>query len=320
MAKFDEGSGCTESSIPLLFRRTWMKKRCVILCILATATSILLLVSHLTKSRTVEIGSDSRSSSKWEIYLPSTKTQQGYCPTKGSVGDNWIRTVYSDVPKDSKCSTRVERIGNTGDGGKLVCLDDIIPNACIVYSLGSRLDFSFEIDVVKRLGCVVHTFDCTVGNPKGVPFGVSFHPWCVGGQDEQKIVSSDLGHQGETGQYYTLATIMSKLNHRNVDLLKMDIERYEFAVVDSLQNGYIPWQIVFETHLQNAYGMWGRPVTEKEWNILWAKLRSLGYGVFSNEPNPLCRCCCEWSLLRKDARRLTTVSYTHLTLPTILLV
>ena len=305
MAKFVDGSGCTDSSVPLSFRRTRMEKRCVLLCILVTATGILLLVSRLTKGRPVEIGSDSRSSSKWETYLPSTKTQQGYCPTKGSVGDDWIRTVYSDVPKDSKCSTRVERIGNKGDGGKLVCLDDIIPNACIVYSLGSRLDFSFEIDVVKRLGCVVHTFDCTVGNPKGVPFGVSFHPWCVGGQDEQKIVSSDLGHQGETGQYYTLATIMSKFNHRNVDLLKMDIERYEFAVVDSLQNGYIPLQIVFETHLQNAYGMWGRPVTEKEWNILWAKLRSLGYGVFSNEPNPLCRCCCEWSLLLKDARRLT---------------
>ena len=299
MAKFIEGSGCSESPGPVSFRRTWIKKRCMIIFITVTIASILLMVSCLMKSRNVEIGLESKMSSKWETYLPSTNSQHDYCPMKeGSVGDKWIQTVYSNVPKDTKC-TRVERIGNTGDGGKLVCVDHIIQNACIVYSLGSRLDFSFEIDVVKRLGCVVHTFDCTVGNPESVPYNVTFHPWCVGGQDEQRIVSSDLGHQGETGQYYTLSTIMSKLNHLNVDLLKMDIERYEFDVVDSLQNGNVPWQIVFETHLHNAYGMWGRPVTETEWNVLWATIRILGYGVFSNEPNPLCRCCCEWSLLQK---------------------
>ena len=297
---------------------SWMKKRCVIMCILFTIASILLLVSCPMKSRVVEIEEDSGkfttlasskwetylssitlASSKWETYLSSTNSQHDYCPEKGSEGEKWIQTVYSNVPKDSKCK-RVERIGNTGDGGKLVCLDHITPNACIVYSLGSRLDFTFEIDVVKRLGCVVHTFDCTVGNPESVPNGVTFHPWCVGGQDEQKLISSDLGHQGETGQYYTLATIMSKLNHLNVDLLKMDIERHEFAVVDSLQIGYVPWQIVFETHLHNAYGMWGRPVTDTEWKSLWTKLSRLGYDVFSNEPNPMCRCCCEWSLLQKD--------------------
>ena len=236
MAQFIEGSGYSESPVPVSRRRTWVKKRCMIISIIVTIAVILLLLSRLMKSRVVEIGLESKRNSKWETYLPSTNSQHDYCPMKeGSVGDKWIQTVYSNVPKDTKC-TRVERIGNTGDGGKLVCVDHIIQNACIVYSLGSRLDFSFEIDVVRRLGCVVHTFDCTVGNPKGVPFGVSFHPWCVGGQDEQKIVSSDLGHQGETGQYYTLATIMSKLNHPNVDLLKMDIERYEFAVIDSLQN------------------------------------------------------------------------------------
>ena len=146
----------------------------------------------------------------------------------------------------------------------------------------------------------MYTFDCTVGNQESVTYGVTFHPWCVCGQDEQRVVSSDLGHQSETGQFYTLDTIMLKVNHLSVDLLKMDIERYEFAVVDSLQKVYLPRQIVFETHLQNAYGMWARPVTEAEWIVLWATLRRLGYGVLSYEPNPLCRCCCEWSLLQKD--------------------
>ena len=173
---------------------------------------------------------------------------------------------------------------------------------CIVYSLGSRLDFSFEIDVVKRfVGCQVHTFDCTVGTPPAseIPAFVSFHPWCVGGKDEVKNISSDLGHQGELGQYYTLTTIREKLGHASINLLKMDIERHEFAIVATLNDDNAPRQIAFETHLHNAYGMWGRPVSENEWATTWETLIGLGYGVFAHEPNPFCLCCCEFSVLRR---------------------
>ena len=56
-----------------------------------------------------------------------------------------------------------------------------------------------------------------------------------------------------------LETIMSKLKHGVVDLLKMDVERHEYDVVQHLM--VFPSQIVFETHLHNAYGMFGRPVS-----------------------------------------------------------
>ena len=80
-----------------------------------------------------------------------------------------------------------------------------------------------------------------------------------------------------------------------MDLLKMDIERFEFAVVYQLQNGYVPSQIVFETNLHNACGMWGWPFTETEWNGLWTTLRSLGHGLFSNEPHPFCQYKCRYT-------------------------
>ena len=221
---------------------------------------------------------------------------------------------------------RTERVGGAaGDGGKIVCVDalpvraDAAANAadggraCLVYSLGSRLDFSFELDVVRRFGCEVHTFDCTVGSPKvgTVPTGVAFHPWCVGDTDEMRAISSDLGFGkgGEKFQYHTLATIAHTLGHglgtahgSVVDLLKMDIERHEFAVIASFPNAsqFRARQVVFETHLHNAYGMWGRPVLHVEWAGLWGRLAALGYGTFSYEPNPMCLCCCEFSIRRAD--------------------
>lgn len=178
----------------------------------------------------------------------------------------------------------------------MICTDDIPQNECVVYSLGSRNDFSFDKAVVERFGCQVHTFDCTVKPlpEKRIPQGVSFYPWCVGDKDEMKVIDTD----GKLGQYYTLSTIQRKLQHQTVDLLKMDIERHEFAVIQTLNAGNSPRQISFEVHLNNAHKMWGGPVSEVEWTSMWATLDGLGYGVFDHEPNPRCKCCCELSIKR----------------------
>eukprot|EP00982_Pelagococcus_subviridis_P007616 30676-Pelagococcus_subviridis.AAC.3 len=199
----------------------------------------------------------------------------------------------------ARCDS-ARRVGNIGDGGKYVCLSPLQSHRCVVYSLGSRLDFSFELALQNMTGCEVHTFDCTVGVPGSgvVPEGINFHPWCAGPHDEIKFISSDLGHTGEKGQYYTLQSIMNSLAHDSIELLKMDIERHEVEVISTLAKHTAPSQLVFETHLHNAYGMWGRPVNPNEWNSIWSRLESLGYGVFSYEPNDICLCCSEWSLLR----------------------
>jgi hypothetical protein len=243
--------------------------------------------------------------SEWEQRLPSTQAKNDWCPSKGSDGAIFVQSLYTTKAlAHATACTNIERIGGDGDGGKQICTDDIHPKDCIVYSLGSRLDFSFEINVVKRFGCQVHSFDCTVGTPPAskIPAGVSFHPWCVGGNDETKSISR-ASYRGELGQYYTLTTIREKLGHTSIDLLKMDIERHEFAVLATLTADNAPRQIAFETHLHNAYGMWGRPVSENEWTTTWETLIGLGYGVFAHEPNPLNVCCCEFSLVRSTPVR-----------------
>ena len=260
----------------------------------------MVLEDHHTSVGWAAMGSIEQS--EWERRLPSNQRKRDWCPSKGSEGAEFVQSLYARAASEqaTRCAN-IQRVGGSDDGGKLICTDEIRPNDCVVYSLGSRLDFTFEIDVVKQFGCLVHTFDCTVGIPPAskIPTGVSFHPWCVGGKDEIKAISSDMGHQGETGQYYTLTTIRARLGHSAIDLLKMDIERHEFAVVATLNAGNAPRQIAFETHLHNAYGMWGRPVSKDDWAAMWATLRHrLGYGVFAYEPNRHCFCCCEFSIVR----------------------
>ena len=232
-----------------------------------------------------------------EWALPHDEHTPDFCVDR----DDWIAELYAMPQKNipAPCD-HITRIGGEGDGGKLFCSDGFPEANCVVYSLGSRLDFTFEIDVMKRLKCAVYTFDCTVGKPEAekIPAGISFFPWCIGGKDEVKSFTSDLLEQSQphNGQYYTLDTILTLLGHARVDVLKMDIERHELDVIASLSQKKAPTQLLFETHLHNAYGAWGRPMSALEWQTLWDKLRRLHYGVFSYEPNPKCKCCSEWSL------------------------
>jgi len=234
-------------------------------------------------------------------------SEADWCPQKNSDAAAFISHLYKTTAaqKSTRCK-REKRFGSLGDGGKIVCLDTMHEKECVVYSLGSRLDFTFEQDILRQLNCRVYTFDCTVTNDYKlrIPQGIMFFPWCIGGRDSVQTISSDFGRTGDTGQYYTLATVMEKLQHSHIDLLKMDIERHEFDVIHSLNSKNIIRQIVFETHIHNAYGVWGRAVKHVEWDELWKQIHSLGYFVFSHETNPLCLCCCEFSVIKQTGMSL----------------
>ena len=262
------------------------------LTLLVTLVLVLVVLStHCTFTDVVDTQCDD--------FLPRNNSIPDYCTKQDDTARRFINSIYSSnaARYQSFCNHSI-RIGPDGDGGKIVCLDNISSKGCIIYSLGSHLDFEFEISSIKQLDCTVYTFDCTVGEVKesDIPDGVHFHPWCVGGKSERKIIQSDFGHTGEIGQYYSIQDIMTKLGHTRIDLLKMDIERHEIAVIHGFKGQYTPEQIIFETHLHNAYGLWKRPMTHEEWGSMWKKLAQLRYGIFSFEPNPSCLCCCEWSL------------------------
>ena len=77
-------------------------------------------------------------------------------------GDTRIWDYYTP---DYNCPLLKERVGRIGDGGKWVCgvKSNLLQTAgCLVYSLGSAGDTSFEDAMMQSTVCEVHTFDPTL--------------------------------------------------------------------------------------------------------------------------------------------------------------
>ena len=71
-------------------------------------------------------------------------------------------------------------------GGKLACPSLLAAPSCVVYSLGSHLDYSFEEDILRRTACHVVTFDCTVDG-SSIHSRHTFVKKCFGRQDSLKV-------------------------------------------------------------------------------------------------------------------------------------
>lgn len=116
----------------------------------------------------------------------------------------------------------LRRVGGDGDGGKLVCGLEFLPDdegSCVVYSLGSNNERDFEADIVAATRhCQVHTFDCKMAEPlvpRELEGRVVFHKLCLG-----------TGGVEDDGQMFaTFPEIMARLGHDRVTLLKADIVR-----------------------------------------------------------------------------------------------
>lgn len=167
------------------------------------------------------------------------------------------------------------RIGLLGDGGKWVCdphrlsprtnkmlfplLDDEDPlvtgqpqtPACLVYSIGSNGEPSFEIGIRDTIGphCEVHTFDFDhFPHLEGMNIGATFHQWGLTGD-----VSQTSQGPGEVGKriFKTLYQTLEELGHigRPIDIFKIDCEGCELSIFNDF---YLPGidlrQILVELH------------------------------------------------------------------------
>ena len=188
------------------------------------------------------------------------------------------------------------RYAGDGDGGKWLCSLAELEAPCLIYSLGSWGDFKLEEALVASTSCDVWTFDCTVPPsrmPASLPPRVSFDPVCVGAD-------------GNDGQFQSLPTIMARLRHSAIHLLKMDIEGYEFSVIRSLKAAadadrasaarFLPRQIAVEMHLHNLVeDAHERAVTLVD---AFQDLLDLNYVPVSREFNLLCAHCEEYVFIR----------------------
>lgn len=180
------------------------------------------------------------------------------------------------------CTTHV-RMGRRGDGGKWVCDPEHYLKAtdCVVYSIGSNGDFSFE-QAIHTLApkCEIHTMDS--GPPKAdMPAFVNYHQGIMGGRDSPPE------------RLFTPASLMRTLSHTNITILKMDCDGCEY---DALIPPAFPntpasiQQILFEVHYTN------NPI---QTHALLRRVTRLGYAIFSKEPNLDAPdgCCVEYSVV-----------------------
>ncbi|KAL8625102.1 hypothetical protein ACOMHN_030736 [Nucella lapillus] len=143
-------------------------------------------------------------------------------PEMRNMSDKELFYIYHSYldNTDYHCRRKL-RMGHAGDGGWEVCDDlryrPIKP--CIVYSFGINYDFSFDDDVSKIYGCVVHSFDPSMNQQSHQRLTQGwFYNLGIGGEDG-RLPTEGVGSRGHKNwSVKTLAEIMAMLRHQNLHL------------------------------------------------------------------------------------------------------
>ncbi|KAL4424082.1 hypothetical protein ABPG75_001383 [Micractinium tetrahymenae] len=207
------------------------------------------------------------------------------------------------------------RLGSDGDGGKLLCpMEELRSKQCLVLSIGSNGQTDFEEAVLKDTPCEVHTFDCTWNGSSIHPDRHTYHKICLG--DRSELRESE--HHGPM-LFKTLPDIVKMLGYRSIDLLKVDIEGFEYEVVSGwefLDSCSFPTQVSMEVHYKGLY-IWTGLDNRDTWSpmvwpmhqlsmaelaVFFGHMADLGYAVVSREDNlPWGEgCCSEFTFIRVE--------------------
>jgi FkbM family methyltransferase len=143
----------------------------------------------------------------------------------------------------------------------------------IVYSLGVGDDIGFDLAMINDFGCRVFAFDPTPTSAtylasKNPPPSFEFHQWAIAARDGTLTLYPRVKKDGtlsdmmftlapETASRdhgvdvpaYSIASLMTKLGHTRIDVLKMDIEGAEYEVLEGLLDvPNKPKQLLVEFH------------------------------------------------------------------------
>jgi hypothetical protein len=204
---------------------------------------------------------------------------------------------FDSLPRLVLCGEEIY----TDEDAKVVCGMSRLQSPCVIYSLGSGGNFAFEEAASKNTPCEIHTFDCTVREdrlPVTFPARVTYHSICLGSDEDVK------------SQYRSLGSLMREFGHKQVDLLKMDIEGFEYRVVEAMYGSFLkgetnlPLQIAFEQHFisgslnQLAWSGKNPGLSAGDMSVIWIDLTDMGYVLTGRNDNPVCPSCSELSAMR----------------------
>ncbi|QOT75043.1 FkbM family methyltransferase [Cupriavidus basilensis] len=169
----------------------------------------------------------------------------------------------------------------------------------VVYSFGVGEDASFDLELIRRFQCKVHAFDPTPKSMQWVaaqamPPEFLFSPIGIGAENGELLLypPADPNHVSYTvkkndqskgvptrAQVCDLPTIMERLGHRDIDILKMDVEGTEYDVIKKFaQQPMRPSQLMIEFH----HGMYGYRSAETKTAL--AELKRIGYQIYYVSP------------------------------------
>ncbi|KAL8331492.1 hypothetical protein RB593_002098 [Gaeumannomyces tritici] len=197
-------------------------------------------------------------------------------------------TIWDLAPASYGCPHEMERVGRMGDGGKWVCgmsRYERLSRArgCVVYSFGVRDESSFENELLSRTNCSVWAYDFAV-----VDFGQQLED---GNRPRAHFMQAGVADQTNTSKsppFYSLADLMRMNGHDYIDILKMDIEFFEYETMNGLDRDFplaagheFPvGQFMVELHLLND-------MTAKTFLEWWERLEGRGIRATWTEPNLL---------------------------------
>lgn len=165
----------------------------------------------------------------------------------------------------------------------------------IVYSVGVGSDISFDLALIERVGCVVQSFDptpmaCDWIAGQTLPERFHFHAFGLADRDgevgfaaplEEGWDSFSLPDLHATGPLTycpvrRLESLMADLGHTRIDALKIDIEGFEYGVIEDILAGSVrPAQWLIEFH--HAMMHFTTEQTRRAVN----QLRQAGYQLFA---------------------------------------
>lgn len=216
----------------------------------------------------------------------------------------------------------IKEFHGTEYGGWTIAPEYINPKS-IVYSFGIGEDISFDLSVINKYGVNIFAFDPTPKSlnwlkQQNLPHNFRYYDYGLADFDgyvkfyppeNPEHVSHTLLYRNATSNNYievpvkSLTTIMAEFAHTKIDILKMDIEGAEYAIIDYIIKNKIKIkQILVEFHDRFE----GIENNKSKYSI--EKLIDFGYEVFSVSPSGN-----EYSLIKKENENSISV------VPTILI-
>lgn len=214
-----------------------------------------------------------------------------------------LTAIGRGVRTGSQTRLRSVRLGSAYGGWDV--LPELISSSSIVYSVGVGHDVTWDLELIERFSVRVDAFDPTPRSVQWVhshqfPSALVFHPLGLANFDGEaqfammsdhpdwssynlvrSSVEASVAFETVTAPVARLGTIMNRLGHDRIDVLKMDIEGAEYEVLaDILLSRIYPKQLLVEFHyFENPAQRIGQ--TER----VIHRLNDEGYRAFARSPN-----------------------------------